>query len=167
MATTLEYGKKILIKRMIKSLEDEGYKVEYAPDYEGFIVADRRDDPNIFLLAANTIDGIRNANAGKPAAFVDAVISFVRSNISLSAPSVPPTAEAMRDSSMPPAASSIPPPLDEAAAAAAEYADVDDAVNLDDQAMQILDAPTGDDVGESDDLEEISNIIPEDDLNKD
>lgn len=164
MATTLEYGKKILIKRMIKSLEAEGYKVEYAPDYEGFIVADRRDDPNIFLLAANTIEGMRNANAGKPAAFVDAVISFVRSNISLSAPSVPPTAEAMRDSSMPPAASSVPPPLDDAAAV--EFADTDDAVNLDDQAMQILDAPTGDDVGESDDLEEISNIIPEDEIDK-
>lgn len=90
MSSTLEFGKKILMKRMIEALEKEGYKVEFAPDYEGFIIADRRDDPNIFLLAANTIEQLRFDYAGKPGAFLDAVLKHVRHNISIGMASVPP-----------------------------------------------------------------------------
>ena len=162
MATTLEYGKKILITRMIKSLEKEGYKVEFAPDYEGFIIADRRDDPNIFLLATSAIEEMRSDNAGKPAAFVDAIIRFVKNNISLGTASVPPTKEVMRDVRMPADAQKSPPPL-RASTPSSPTPSSDD---LDRHALDILDAPTDDDVADVDDVEEISNIIPEDNLKK-
>jgi hypothetical protein len=162
MATTLEYGKKILITRMIKSLEKEGYKVEFAPDYEGFIIADRRDDPNIFLLATTVIEEMRSDNAGKPAAFIDAIIRFVKTNISLGTASVPPTKEVMRDIRMPADAQKSPPPL----RASTPSSPMPSSEDLDKHALDILDAPTDDDVGELDDVEEISNIIGEDDLKK-
>jgi len=162
MATTLEYGKKILITRMIKSLEKEGYKVEFAPDYEGFIIADRRDDPNIFLLATSAIEEMRSDNAGKPAAFVDAIIRFVKNNISLGTASVPPSKEVMRDVRMPADAQKSPPPL-RASTPSSPTPSSDD---LDRHALDILDAPTDDDVADVDDVEEISNIIPEDNLKK-
>jgi len=165
MATTLEYGKKILLKRMVKSIEGEGYKVEYAPDYEGYIIADKRDDPNIFLLTANIIDELRNENAGRPAAFLQAVMVYVKNNISIGAASVPPSSDQMRDSSMPEEAAVTPPPLE--SVPAEEEADFvpEEAAPLDQQAIEILDLPTEDDVQEEgDDVEEISNIIDEEDL---
>jgi len=163
MATTLEYGKKILITRMIKSLEKEGYKVEFAPDYEGFIIADRRDDPNIFLLATTVIEEMRSANAGKPAAFIDGIIAFVKNNISLGTASVPPSKEVMRDIRMPVDAQKSPPPL---RAPVAQRASAPSSEDLDKHALDILEAPTDDDVADVDDVEEISNIIPEDNLKK-
>jgi hypothetical protein len=168
MATTLEYGKKILITRMIKSLEKEGYKVEFAPDYEGFIIADRRDDPNIFLLATSAIEEMRSDNAGKPAAFIEAIIRFVKNNISLGTASVPPTKEVMRDIRMPADAQKSPPPLRGAPQqrASTPSSPMPDTEDLDKHALDILEAPTDDDVADVDDVEEISNIIPEDNLKK-
>lgn len=162
MATTLEYGKKILLKRMIKLIEGEGYKVEYALDYEGYIIADKRDDPNIFLLAANIIDELRNENAGRPAAFLQAVMAYVKNNIGIGAASVPPSLDQMRDSSMPEEAAVTPPPLEPVTAEEAADFVPEEVAPLDQQAMDILDMPTVDDgQEEGEDVEEISNIIDE------
>jgi hypothetical protein len=72
----------ILMKRMIKSLEGEGYRVEFAEEYNGYIVAGQGEDPAVMLLDADTIEGQRQANPGSAGAFVEGVLRFVQSQIS-------------------------------------------------------------------------------------
>jgi len=82
MTSSLDFGRKILMKRMIQSLEGEGYRVEFAEEYNGYIVAGQGEDPAVMLLDADTIEGQRQAHPGSAGAFVDGVLKFVRSQIS-------------------------------------------------------------------------------------
>ena len=82
MTSSLDFGRKILMKRMIQSLEAEGYRVEFAEDYNGYIVAGQGEDPAVMLLDADAIDGLRRRNPGSAGAFVGAVLEHVQSQIS-------------------------------------------------------------------------------------
>jgi hypothetical protein len=162
MSSTLEFGKKILIKRMVASLEKEGYKVEFAPDYEGFIIADRRDDPNIFLLATGTIEQLRNEHAGNPTAFLDAVLRHVKHNISIGAISVPPPSGPQPEGAVQHYVPAGPPPLrvvpgeeaGEDGVPTGEFQQVPRQEGAQDLAEEV----------EGDDVEEISNILEDEDL---
>ena len=176
MAITLEFGKKILMKRILQMLEKENYRVEYADEYGGYIVADKREDPNIFLLTQNTIDDFRAKNPGKPAAFLEAVLTEVKNNVNAAATSIPPGAGEMQQEPMADEMAMVeevppsPEPVDEL-----EVLEVEEVPDL--QPMPEDDLPVASSQGEdspdaehmvpvaetSDDIEEISSIIPEDD----
>ena len=82
MSSSLDFGRKILMKRMIQSLEGEGYRVEFAEEYNGYIVAGQGEDPAVMLLDADAIDGQRQAHPGSAGAFVEGVLKLVQSQIS-------------------------------------------------------------------------------------
>jgi hypothetical protein len=172
MAITLEFGKKILMKRMLRMLEEEDYRVEYADDYGGYIVADKREDPNIFLLTQEAIDDFRAKSPGKPASFLDAVLAEVKNNVNAAAMSMPPQPDDMAEGAVEQEvlAEEVPPspdPVDEIAPE--EVHDLqpmpEEEMPLDTSAMEDAEAledmvPVAD---EGDDIEEISSIIPGDD----
>lgn len=82
MTSSLDFGRKILMKRMIQSLEDEGYRVEFAEEYNGYIVAGQGEDPAVMLLDADAIEGQRRAHPGSAGAFVEGVLRLVQGQIS-------------------------------------------------------------------------------------
>jgi hypothetical protein len=93
MTSSLDFGRKILMKRMIQSLEGEGYRVEFAEEYNGYIVAGQGEDPAVMLLDAEAIEGQRQAHPGSAGAFVEGILQLVQSQISAqgSASLQPPT----------------------------------------------------------------------------
>lgn len=93
MTSSLDFGRKILMKRMIQSLEGEGYRVEFAEEYNGYIVAGQGEDPAVMLLDADTIEGQRQAHPGSAGAFIEGVLKLVQGQISAqgSASLQPPT----------------------------------------------------------------------------
>jgi len=103
MTSSLDFGRKILMKRMIQSLEGEGYRVEFAEEYNGYIVAGQGEDPAVMLLDAEAIEGQRQAHPGSAGAFVAGILQLVQSQISsqgsasLQAPTEAVEAEAYAD----------------------------------------------------------------------
>ena len=93
MTSSLDFGRKILMKRMIQSLEGEGYRVEFAEEYNVYIVAGQGEDPAVMLLDAEAIEGQRQAHPGSAGAFVEGILKLVQSQISAqgSASLQPPT----------------------------------------------------------------------------
>ena len=93
MISSLDFVRKILMKRMIKSLEGEGYRVEFAEEYNGYIVAGQGEDPAVMLLDADAIEGQRQTHPGSAGAFVEGILKLVQSQISAqgSASLQPPT----------------------------------------------------------------------------
>lgn len=83
MTSSLDFGRKILMKRMIQSLEGEGYRVEFAEEYNGYIVAGQGEDPAVMLLDAEAIEGQRQAHPGSAGAFVEGILHLVQSQISV------------------------------------------------------------------------------------
>ena len=171
MAITLEFGRKILMKRVLQMLEQENYRVEYADDYGGYIVADKREDPNIFLLTRDSIEDLRSQNPGKPAAFLEAVLAEVKNSVNAAATSLPPQAGDMAESAYreDAYAEKVPPspdPVDEFEAEEVldlqpipeEELPIESSAGED--AMDLEDMVPVEDVG--DEIEEISSIIPED-----
>lgn len=84
MISSLDFARQILLKRMIKTLEGEGYRVEFAEEYNGFIVAGHGEDPAVMLLDADTIENHRVAHPGSASQFVEGILNFVQSQISAS-----------------------------------------------------------------------------------
>ncbi|MBW2262099.1 MAG: hypothetical protein JRG91_09015 [Deltaproteobacteria bacterium] len=70
------------MKRMIKSLEGEGFRVEFAEEYNGYIVAGQGEDPAVMLLDADAIEGQRQIHPGSAGAFVEGILKLVQSQIS-------------------------------------------------------------------------------------
>jgi hypothetical protein len=82
MSAALDYGRKILMKRMIQNLESEGYRVEFAEEYNGWIVAGQGEDPAVMLLEANAIERFRTQSPGNARGFLDGIVEHVKSQIS-------------------------------------------------------------------------------------
>jgi|GEM_PF-2909767 len=147
MSTALELGKKILLKRMLMLLEKEGYRVEFAPDYDGYIITDRREDPNIYLLTSETIENLRTKNAGNPGAFLNEILEHIKHNIGMSAPSIPPPSDYGTPVQELPENPPSPPPL---------YTNISD-----ENQREFYKQTDSEDYSENDDIEEISSIIEE------
>lgn len=90
MVSPLDYGKRILVKRLLKALEEAGFRIEEAPDYGGFVVSERREEHNMFLLSHSLIEGFRKEHAGNAKGFVEAVVQHIKSNITGASSIVPP-----------------------------------------------------------------------------
>lgn len=103
MTSSLDYGRKILMRRMIQGLELEGYRVEFAEEYNGWIVAGQGEDPAVILIEADTIERFRADSPGNASGFIQGIVGHVKSQISAQG------------------SSSLQPPPD---AAAVDYADV-------------------------------------------
>jgi hypothetical protein len=82
MTSSLDFGRKILMKRLIQALEGEGYRVEFAEDYNGYIVAGQGEDPAVMLLDADTIENQRRTHPGSAQHFIEGILGFVQSQIS-------------------------------------------------------------------------------------
>jgi len=83
MNSSMDFGRQILIRRMVAAIERAGYRVEFAEEYNGYIVAGQGEDPSVMLLEADTIEGLRLGSPGNPNAFVEAVVEHVRKNINV------------------------------------------------------------------------------------
>ncbi len=83
MTASLDFGRKILMRRMLQALEKVGYRVEFAEEYHGWIVAGQGEDPAVMLLEADSIEKLRLVHPGNAAGFIDAVVAHVRSQISV------------------------------------------------------------------------------------
>lgn len=82
MTSSLDYGRKILMKRMIHTLEQEGYRVEFAEDYHGWIVAGQGEDPAVMLLDADAIERFRMDSPGNAKGFLEGIVTHVQGQIS-------------------------------------------------------------------------------------
>ncbi len=162
MPDDFEFGRKILFKRMMASLENAGYRVETAPDYDGFIVADRREDPNILLLHWKTIEQLRDEYPGNPSAFIAAILKHVKGNLSPDTGSVPPPAGHQSEQPVAQYVASGPLPL---RAAAHQEANSDLISTGEYISPEYREAPGEDEEAQqNDEVEEISGIIDDEDL---
>ena len=102
---TQDLGRMILMKRMVSSLQQRGFRVELAEDYGGYIVAGQGEDPPVYLLDADVIEKCRLDSPGDVKGFLERVGKHVQSQLGSQGPggrtSYPPLREAAPEMATP------------------------------------------------------------------